>query len=112
MAKRGNYEAQKSAWSFETYDSEWEHEYMQELDSDPGVTAWTKRHEIKIPYEAADSKRRIYRPDFLVKLASGKLQLREIKGGHLLDEAKLKLDAGRAFCEARGMEFFVVTKAR
>lgn len=111
-AKRGNYEPRKSAWSFETYDSDWERQYMEELDSDPGVEAWTKRHEIRIPYEAVGGKRRIYRPDFLVRLNSGKLELRETKGAHLLKEAELKIAAGKAFCAARGMTFAVVTKGQ
>ena len=111
-AKRGNYDAGKSAWSFETYDSGWERQYMEELDSDPAVDAWTKRHEIRIPYEVAGGKRRIYRPDFLVRLKSGKLELRETKGGHLLKEAELKFVAGKAFCEARGMSFVVLTKGQ
>jgi len=111
-SKNGRHEAAKSAWSFETYDSGWEREYMEELDSDPAVAAWTKRHDIRIPYEAANGKRRVFRPDFLVRLQSGKLELRETKGGHLLQESKPKFDAARDWCAARGMSFVVVTKGR
>ena len=92
-SKHGRFEAKKSAWSFESYDSGWERQYMEELDSDPAVVAWTKRHEIRIPYEVAGGKRRIFRPDFLVKLRSGKLELREMKGSHLLKESESKFEA-------------------
>jgi TnsA-like endonuclease N terminal len=111
-SKRGRFEANKSAWTFESYDSDWERQYMEELDEDPAVFAWTKRHEIRIPYEAGGAKRRIFRPDFLVKLRSGRLELRETKGGHLLKESELKFTAAREWCAARGMSFVVVTKGR
>lgn len=109
---RGQHEAVKSAWTFEVYDSDWERQYMEELDEDPLVVAWTKRHDIRIPYEAANGKRRIFEPDFLVKLRSGELELRETKGGHLLAESELKFAAARAWCDARDMGFVVVTKGR
>jgi hypothetical protein len=111
-SKHGRFEAKKSAWSFESYDSGWEREYMEELESDPAVVAWTKRHDIRIPYEAANGKWRVFLPDFLVKLQSGKLELRETKGGHLLQESKLKFEAAREFCEGRGMHFIVITKGQ
>jgi hypothetical protein len=111
-SKHGRFEAEKSAWSFESYDSGWEREYMEELESDPAVVAWTKRHDIRIPYEAANGKRRVFVPDFLVKLQSETLELRETKGGHLLEESKLKFAAARAFCAARSMQFVVITKGQ
>jgi hypothetical protein len=109
-SKHGRFEPVKSAWTFESYDSDWERQYMEELDADPAVVAWTKRHEIRIPYEAPGGKRRIFRPDFLVRLQSGKLELRETKGAHLLKESELKFDAARAWCTARDMSFVIVTK--
>lgn len=111
-SKHGRFEAIKSAWTFESYDSDWERQYMEELEADPAVVAWTKRHEIRIPYEATNGKRRVFRPDFLVKLRSGKLELRETKGGHLLQESELKFDSARDWCGARNMSFIVVTKGR
>jgi hypothetical protein len=111
-SKRGTFVPTKSAWTFEAYDSDWERQYMEELDGDPGVLAWTKRHDIRIPYEVPGGKRRIYRPDFLVKLRSGKLELRETKGRHLLKESELKFDAARAWCAAREMSFVVITKKK
>lgn len=33
-----------------TYDSLLERDYMIELEQDPAVKSWTKKHEIKIPY--------------------------------------------------------------
>jgi hypothetical protein len=111
-SKHGRFEANKSAWTFESYDSDWERQYMEELESDPAVIAWTKRHEIRIPYEVGGGKRRIFLPDFLIKLRSGKLELRETKGRHLLKDSELKFDAARAWCGAREMAFVVVTKQR
>jgi len=111
-SKHGRFDATKSAWTFESYDSDWERQYMEELDTDPGVVAWTKRHEIRIPYEVAGGKRRMFRPDFLVKLQSGRLELRETKGQHLLKESELKFTAARTWCSARDMTFVVITKKR
>ena len=84
----------KSAYSFEKWDFGWEKEYMAELEADALVDAWTKNHGIRIPYIDSKSKKREYRPDFLVRLGTGAVQLREVKGGHLVDhpdtQAKLR----------------------
>jgi len=40
----------KSPHGKEDYDSALEREYMVELERDPGVKTWTKKHGIKIPY--------------------------------------------------------------
>ncbi|MGH2946518.1 MAG: Tn7 transposase TnsA N-terminal domain-containing protein [Solirubrobacteraceae bacterium] len=105
-------EPTKSAYSFESYDGEWEREYMQELEADPEVDAWTKRHKIRIPYIDPHNRKREYRPDFLVRLDTGQLQLHEVKGGHLIEnpDTKKKFEAAKAWCVARGIEWVVVTK--
>lgn len=41
----------KNPDSWDTYDSALEREYMVELERDPGVKIWTKKHGIKIPYK-------------------------------------------------------------
>lgn len=102
----------KSAFSFERWDSGWELAYMEELEADPEVEAWTKNHKIRIPYLDSQSRKREYHPDFLVRLGSGDVQLHEVKGGHLKDQpdTQLKLEAGQRWCAERGAVFVLVTK--
>lgn len=112
-ATHGRFEApKKSAYSFERWDSTWEKEYMADLEADPEVPAWTKNHKIGIPYIDSQNRKREYRPDFLVKLTSGDIQLQEVKGGHLKHQpdTKRKLEAGERWCAERDAEFVLVTK--
>jgi len=112
-AKHGRLEApKKSAFSFEVWDHGWEKAYMEGLELDAEVEAWTKNHKIRIPYIDSQNRKREYRPDFLVKLTSGALQLHEVKGGHLMGapDTKRKIEAGRRWCEERDAEFVLVTK--
>jgi hypothetical protein len=112
-AKHGRFEGPaKSAYAFERYDFGWEHEYMQELEADPDVDAWTKNHKIRIPYVDGQNRKRQYLPDFLLRMTSGGLELHEVKGKHLLDsgDTKRKFDAAKKWCEERGIKFVVVTK--
>jgi hypothetical protein len=102
----------KSAWSFEKFDFGWEREYMGELEADPDVEAWTKNHKIRIPWIDKQQRKREYRPDFLVRLTTGKIELHEVKGGHLLEnpDTKRKHEAAKRWCAEREIEFVVVTK--
>ena len=47
------------------YDSLLERDYMIELEQDPTVKSWTKKHGIKIPYNFLGLFVRNYLPDFL-----------------------------------------------
>jgi len=111
--ERGEFEnPKKSAYSLEYYDSSWELDYMKELESDPKVAKWTKNHGISIPYFDDENKFHTYRPDFLVQTTDGKVELREMKGGHLLDNpiTKRKIDAARKWCKARKMEIRLMSR--
>lgn len=85
---------------------------MDVLEGDPGVVKWTKRHGIEIPWRDTTSKNRVYRPDYLVELADGSKELREVKGNHLIDqpETQMKFAAARDWCRQRGMLFKVIYK--
>lgn len=98
----------------EWYDSGWELQYMDELDRDPMVIRWTRHHGLRIPYQKWWGGNGRYEPDFLVELAGGNKELREVKGEHLLADRNTtrKLRAGDRFCRERGMTFRVVTKSR
>lgn len=102
----------KSAYAFEKFDADWERQYMVELDSDPDVDAWTKRHRIRIPYIDYQGRKREYRPDFLVRSPGGDVDVHEVKGGHLMQnpDTKRKFEAAKRWCAERGMKFVVVTK--
>lgn len=111
--ERGEFEnPTKSAYSLEYYDSSWEYDYMKDLESDRDVARWTKNHGISIPYFDDEGRFHTYRPDFLVQLSSGKVELHEMKGGHLLDNpiTRKKLEAAREWCKVRKMEIKVVSR--
>jgi len=97
----------------EWFDSYWEVQYMDELDRDPMVLKWTRHHGLQIPYRKWWGGQGRYEPDFLVEIAGGEKEIREVKGEHLFQDANTarKLKAGEAFCRQRGMKFRVVTKS-
>jgi type III restriction enzyme len=72
------------------FDSRWEASESFELDRSPFVTAWVKNDhlgfEITYSYKGVIHK---YRPDYLVRLASGKMLVLEVKGQDN-DEQKTK----------------------
>ena len=102
----------KSAYSIEYYDSEWEYDYMKELERDDRVAKWTKNHGIRIPYLADDGKYKHYNPDFLVEMTDGTIELVEIKSPHLLKtpSTKAKADAARKWCDARKMRYRLISR--
>lgn len=98
----------------EWYDSRWELQYMQELETDPLVMRWTRHHGLRIAYRKWWGGGGQYEPDFLVELVDGAKELWEVKGEHLFADGNTarKLRAGEAFCRARSMAFRVVTKSK
>ena len=86
---------------------------MDELERDPLVVRWTRHHGLRIPYQKRFGSRGHYEPDFLVELAGGDKELREVKGEHLLGDnnTQKKLRAGDEYCRRRSMKFRVVTKS-
>jgi hypothetical protein len=112
-SRHGRFESPtKSAYAFEKFDADWERQYMEELEADLDVDAWTKNHKIRIPYVDHQSRKREYRPDFLVRLNGGDLELHEVKGAHLIEnpDTKRKFEAAERWCQERDMKFVVVTK--
>ncbi|MDI6774625.1 MAG: hypothetical protein QME60_04415 [Verrucomicrobiota bacterium] len=84
----------------EWFDSHWEVQHMNELDRDPMVLRWTRHHNLQIPYRKWWGGQGRYEPDFLVEIAGGEKEIREVKGEHLFRDANTarKLMAGEAFC--------------
>ncbi len=101
----------KSPYGSESYDSALERDYMIELDHDPAVREWTKRHDIEIPYSLLGIRRR-YLPDFLVTYNNGSQQLHETKGLPLMFWAstKLKRQSAEVYCAGLGWKYKMVTK--
>lgn len=64
----------------EFFHSSWEFVRMQELDEDPTVLHWTKKHKILIPLGSISGKPKKYIPDFLITYLEGKKVLEEVKG--------------------------------
>ena len=100
----------KSPYGTESYDSLLERDYMIELDHDPAVREWTKRHDISIPYSLLGIRHR-YLPDFLVTLNDGSRQLHETKGLPLMFwvTTKLKRQSAEDYCARLGWKYKMVT---
>ena len=56
MSERVYNVPKKSPYSCELYDSDFERQFMDELEKDPKVKKWTKNHSIRIPYVDIESK--------------------------------------------------------
>lgn len=85
---------------------------MKELESDSSVAKWTKNHGIRIIYFTEQNKFRTYNPDFLVEYTDGRIEIVEMKGGHLIKnpETKKKKEFADKWCEARGIKYRILTK--
>ena len=107
----GIYKApKKSPYSCEIYDSDFERQFMDELERDPKVKKWTKNHGISIPYGNIDSKVAHYNPDFIVEYVDESQELIEIKGKNMLTEiTKRKQKAAKEWCEKRGIKYRLIT---
>jgi len=111
--ERGDFEKpKKSAYSVERYDSDWERQYMMQLEKDKTVAKWTKVHGIVIEYITEAGNKRGYRPDFLIEKNDNSKELHEVKGGHFLDnpDTKRKFEAAKNWSSKRNMRFIVITK--
>lgn len=73
---------------------------MTQLDSDPEVSSWTKKHGIKIPYDF-EGRTRHFVPDFLITLNSGERVLEEVKGYDI--KAAEKHQALLMYCSKHGL---------
>jgi len=103
----------RSPYGEEEYDSDLEKYYMVELEGMPGVKSWTKRHNIKIPYQILFIKHN-YLPDFLVEFNDGSKELHETKGLPFLFllSTKLKKVSAEEYCRKMGWKYKFITKDR
>lgn len=103
----------KSPYGKENYDSTLEREYMVELERDPAVKTWTKKHGIKIPYKLLGFTRH-YLPDFLVEYRNGGKEIHETKGLPLLLwlTTKIKGKTAEEFCKEQGWKYKLITKGQ
>ena len=111
LSKRGTLSnLHKSPHGKEAYDSLLERDYMIELEHDPTVRQWTKRHSVVIPYRFLGFPRKYY-PDFLVTYNDGSQQLHETKGLPLMFWAttKLKRESAEAYCARLGWKYKMIT---
>ena len=104
-------ELKKNPQGWDNYDSALEREYMVELERDPSVKSWNKKHGIKIPYKFLGFTRQ-YLPDFLIVYQDGSKELHETKGLPLLlwTSTKLKGDSAEEFCKKHGWKYKKITK--
>lgn len=112
VSKRGTLtNLKKNPSGKEEYDSALEREYMVELERNPAVNTWTKKHGIKIPYKFFGITRH-YLPDFMVEYKDGSREIHETKGLPLLLwlSTKLKGQTAEAFCKTKGWKYKLITK--
>ena len=104
----------KSHEHIASYDSLLERDYMIELEQDPAIKNWTKKHGIKIPYSFLGLFMRHYLPDFLIEYNDGSKELHEGKGLPLLfwGSTKAKRAAAQEWCKKQGMRYKVITQGR
>ena len=103
----------KSPYGAENYDSALEREYMVELERDPAVVRWTKKHNLKIGYKIFGIPH-YYIPDFLVEYKDEHKEIHETKGLPLLFwlSTKLKREAAEKYFEKLGWRYKMITKGR
>lgn len=112
VSKRGTLtNLKKNPRGKEEYDSALEREYMVELERNPAVKSWTKKHGIKIPYKFFGITRH-YLPDFMVEYKDGSKEIHETKGLPLLLwlSTKLKGQTAETFCRTKGWRYKLITK--
>lgn len=97
----------------EDYDSALEREYMVELERDPAVVRWTKKHGLKISYKAFGFPHK-YLPDFLVEYKDGHKEIHETKGLPLMLwlSTKVKREAAEGYFKKLGWKYKMITKGR
>ena len=103
----------RSPYGEESYDSDLEKYYMVELEGMPGVKAWTKKHNIKIPYRILFVTK-YYIPDFLVEFNDGSKEIHETKGLPFLFllSTKQKKISAEEYCRKMGWKYKFITKER
>jgi len=114
ISKKGTLtQLKKSSQGSENYDSALEREYMVELERDPAVVQWTKKHGLKIPYKVFGFPHK-YLPDFLVEYKDGHKEIHETKGLPLMlwFSTKLKREAAEEYFEKLGWKYKMITKGR
>ena len=114
LSQRGSLSnLRKSPNGKEDYDSFLERDYMIELEHDPAIKSWTKKHDIVIPYNFLGFPRR-YLPDFLITNKDGSKELHETKGLPLLFwlSTKIKRTTAEEYCRRLGWKYKMVTRLR
>ena len=93
MTSRPHHATEKSHINICTFDSTWEASAAYQLDRNPNVQAWAKNDHLGfcVRYVYGGIQRR-YLPDFLVRLADGRMLVLEVKGIET-DESRAKHEA-------------------
>lgn len=104
--RQGTYVSIKTQ-QVERYDSFFELLRMRMLDENVEVVSWTKKHNIQIPY-VIDDKRRLYVPDFYVKLSDNSTRLEEIKGYEEEQKRVAKFNALITYCAEHGYDVLYI----
>lgn len=90
----------KGMYMIEILEYSWEFDHANDLENDPMVIKWTKKHGIRIPY-IYEGKKHYYIPDFLVELINGDIEIHEVKSKRDLENPleQVKFNIGKRWCE-------------
>jgi len=95
------------------YRSGWEQKYMEYLDSDPNIVAWSYE-KLAIEYVSNQRTKKIrkYYPDFQVEYKDGKKIIVEIKPSRKLGQATVvkKIRAAKEWCTAHDLTYKILTE--
>jgi len=104
--RRGHYDSSKTGQE-EFFQSSCELKRFEQLDADPDVVYWTKKHKVRIPYLGRDRLEHSYWPDLLICYLGGAWVLEEVKGWINPEKDPYKFVAAESFCKERGWQFRV-----
>jgi len=89
-------------------DSKLEKFRMEQLDLDPQIKSWTKRHGIKIEY-FYNSNKKYCVPDFLITTINDELIIEEVKG-RITEIELIKKNAMEKYCIENRLKFSFLTQ--
>jgi hypothetical protein len=102
--KRGYYKNKKNNVE-EYFHSSWEEILMIQLDEDPTVKNWTKKHNLVVKYKH-NGILKSYLPDFYIEYIDGTIIIEEVKGYiEDIEIFKLKKKACEKFCSENKFKY-------
>jgi NUMOD3 motif len=108
---KGVYLSTKTGKS-ETFASSYELVRFTQLDTEPTVKTWTKRHSHRVPFtDLITNRKRYHLPDLEVVYHSGTIVIEEVKGRET-EADTFKMNLAREYCRLKGFQYEVIRQDR